>query len=138
MSEIDFARIFSPEQLSAIFPPTRADDFFEALLGDTEDGAYDIALAFNKGTPTELVFEFQLARRPGKCLACNLTYGLPQVFARHPRIDVGGVVLEIDRILDGQARCAGWRLGSTEEISKDLHVIPFFVSLQKEDAAPPA
>jgi len=132
MSQINFTQLFSPAQLSKIFPETRADDFFEALLGDTEDGAYDIALTFKTATSDALLFEFHLTRRPGKCLACNLTYGLPQVFSRHPRIDVGGVVDQVDQLLDGHARCGNWHLGSTREISKDLHVIPFHITLQHE------
>ena len=131
MSDTDFARIFSPDQLAAIFPATRADRFFEALFGDTEDGAYDIALAFNHATAGELVLEFRLTRRPGKCLACNLTYGLPQVFSRHPVIDVGGVVAKVDAMLNGDARCGDWRLGATREVSRDLHVIPLVISLER-------
>ena len=137
MSEINFSQFFSPDHLATIFPNTRADDFFEALFGDTEDGAYDIALAFKKAAADELIFEFHLARRPGKCLACNLTYGLPQVFSRHPIIDVGGIVTKIDHLLNGHAGCGNWRLGSTEEISRDLHVIPLFISLQNNGNTQP-
>lgn len=136
MSDIDFAQIFSPAQLAAIFPDTRADDFFEALFGDREDGAYDISLKFNNGTADRLELAFHLARRPGKCLACNLTYGLPQVFSRHPIIDVNGIVARLDELLDGRARCGEWRLGSTREMSRDLHVIPLFISLRQNGHAP--
>jgi len=132
MSDINFPQIFSQDQLAAIFPTTRADEFFEAIFGDTEDGAYDIALAFKKGAVDELAFEFQLIRRPEKCLACNLTYGLPQVFSRHPIIDVDGIVKKVDHLLNGHARCGNWRLGSTQEISRDLHVIPLVISLQNK------
>ena len=58
MSEINFFQFFSPDHLATIFPNTRADDFFEALFGDMEDGAYDIALAFKKAAAEELIFEF--------------------------------------------------------------------------------
>jgi hypothetical protein len=130
MSEINLANIFSSDQLAAIFPETRADDFFEALLGDTEDGAYDIALGYKGTAANELMLEFRLTRRPGKCLACNLTYGLPRVFSRHPVINIEGIVEKVDRLLNGHARCGDWRLGSTQEISRDLHVIPLLISLQ--------
>ncbi len=130
MSEINVANILSSDQLSTIFPESRADDFFEALLGDAEDGAYDISLGFKQAAGPELELEFRLARRPGKCLACNLTYGLPQVFSRHPVINVGGIVKKVDHLLNGHASCGDWRLGSTREISRDLHVIPLFISLQ--------
>lgn len=138
MPEIDFAQLFSSDHLSTIFPDHRTDDFFEALFGDREEGAYDIALTFKQAASNELVFEFQLQRRAGKCLACNLTYGLPQVFTRHPVIDIGGIVRKVDHLLDGHARCGEWRLGSTREISRDLHVIPLFISLDQHRGNPPA
>ena len=34
--------MFSQEFLTNLFPPERTNDFFEALFGDPEDGAYDI------------------------------------------------------------------------------------------------
>lgn len=132
MPEINFAQLFSSDHLSAIFPDDRSDHFFEALFGDTEEGAYDIELAFKKIASNKLVFEFRLKRRPGKCLACNLTYGLPQVFSRHPVIDIGGIVQKVDHLLNGHARCGEWRLGSTQEISRELHVIPLFIELRNE------
>ncbi len=52
-----------------------------------------------------LHFDLQLKERPGKCLACNVTYGLPQVFTRHPVIDLKGVVREIETLLNGSAKC---------------------------------
>ncbi|WP_373499538.1 pancreas/duodenum homeobox protein 1 [Desulfococcus sp.] len=136
MPQINFEQIFSSDHLSAIFPNHRADDFFEALFGDTEDGAYDIALAFKKAASNELTFEFRLKRRPGKCLACNLTYGLPQVFSRHPVIDIGGIVNKVDHLLNGQAQCGEWRLGSTQEISRDLHVIPLVIAFRNHRNTP--
>lgn len=131
MPEINFIQLFSSEHLSSIFPEHRADDFFDALFGDAEEGAYDITLVFKKADSHELVFEFRLQRRPGKCLACNLTYGLPQVFSRHPVIDIGGIVQKVDHLLNGHARCGEWRLGSTQEVSRDLHVIPLFIALDR-------
>ena len=76
------------------------------------------------------MFEFHLTRRPGKCLRCNLTYGLPQVFSRHPIIDVKGLIKKIDQRLTGQARCRDWKIGETVEASDALHVIPLTVFLE--------
>ncbi|MBU4504034.1 MAG: pancreas/duodenum homeobox protein 1, partial [Proteobacteria bacterium] len=69
--------IFTYDVLKKLFPEERADMFFDALLGDVNEGAYDISLAFNGHNDGELQFELQLRPRPGRCLACNLTYGLP-------------------------------------------------------------
>lgn len=129
MTATQFNDLFSREILETLFPEDRSDRFFDALFGDAGEGAYDIALAFKGETPNELRFEFQLKRRPRKCLACNLTYGLPRVFDRHPVIDVKGLVAKIDRIIDGRAECAGWRLGATNEISPDLHAIPLTIEI---------
>lgn len=121
--------MFSPEVLETLFPAERSDDFFEALYGDAEEGAYDIRLAFGAEAEDEIRFEFRLHRRPGKCLACNLTYGLPHVFSRHPVLDVAGVVDEIQNRIRDRARVSGWRLGRTREQSAVLHWIPLVVFL---------
>jgi hypothetical protein len=121
---------FTRETLDNLFPNDRADRFFEALFGDISDGAYDISLEFVEEDKNSLFFEFHLKQRPGKCLACNLTYGLPEVFTRHPIINIKGIVQEIDKILGGQDRCTGWKLGATREVSRTLHVIPFIISLK--------
>jgi hypothetical protein len=129
MSKINFDELFSKEKLAEIFPNHRADLFFDALYGDSSEGAYDIRLVFVKQTGNNLLFEFHLTQRPGKCLACNLTYGLPQVFSRHPVIDVKGVVEKIGQAIDGHGKVVEWKLGSTKEISRGLHVIPLTVVL---------
>ena len=120
-------QLFEPAYLDEIFPPSRTDAFFEALFGDAEDGAYDIRLRFQKETPHELHFEFHLLQRPGMCLACNLTYGLPQVFSRHPVLAVGKLVDALCERLGKTA--ATWNLSSTREMSKNLHVIPLTIRL---------
>jgi hypothetical protein len=124
--------IFTQDDLEMLFPAGRADSFFEAMLGDSEEGAFDLGLAFKAHRGNELHFEFQLRQRPGKCLACNLTYGLPQVFKRHPVIDVGGLTAEIANRLDGKFQCGEWELGATRELSRELHVIPLVLSLDKK------
>ncbi len=128
-----FASVFTADKLAAMFPPDRADQFFDALLGDCSEGAYDIALHYAGTRSDELHFEFQLKQRPGKCLSCSLTYGLPHVFSRHPIIDIPSVVKNIDQLLDGQGRCGEWRVESTREANRQLHVIPLIVSLQAGD-----
>ena len=88
MNTINFHRLFTQERLEELFPKDRADSFFEALYGDASDGAYDINLDFKESNENKLLFEFQLNQRAGKCLACNVTYGLPSVFTRHPVINI--------------------------------------------------
>lgn len=131
----DYKKIWTDETLREIFPEDRADQFFDALYGDAAEGAYDIFLKFVRQTEnaqkeTVLVFEFHLSRRPEKCLRCSLTYGLPQVFSRHPVIDVKGLVKKIDQQLNGKARCRDWKIGKTVEVSDALHVIPLTVFLE--------
>lgn len=129
MRSPSYKTIFSKQVLEQIFPPNRADRFFDALFGDASEGAYDIAIAYAGTTDDRIDFEFKLNQRPGKCLACNLTYGLPEVFMRHPVIDVAGVVRQIDsRMINGQ-RCGEWTLGRTREVSRVMHVLPLSVKL---------
>jgi hypothetical protein len=61
------------------------------------------------------------------CLACNLTYGLPQVFSRHPLLAVGKLAQTL--CAQVQAAPASWELTSTREISRSLHVIPFIIKI---------
>ncbi|MDH5299107.1 MAG: pancreas/duodenum homeobox protein 1 [Desulfobulbaceae bacterium] len=131
MSSDNFSQLFSQETLIRIFPPQRSDQFFEALFGDASEGAYDISLVFKEHRPKDntLLFELHLSQRPGCCLACNLTHGLPQVFSRHPVIDIKGVVAEIDKLLGDRATCKEWRLGATNSVSRALHTMPLIITL---------
>ncbi|MFH1154267.1 MAG: pancreas/duodenum homeobox protein 1 [Pseudomonadota bacterium] len=124
MTHNDASALFSETVLTSLFPKERANQFFEALYGDSRDGAYDISLAFSKLENKQLSFEFKLKQRAGKCLACNLTYGLPTVFSRHPVINLNGLQKDINTILNGNASCTRWNIGNTREISNRLHVIP--------------
>ncbi|MBF0200987.1 MAG: pancreas/duodenum homeobox protein 1 [Desulfamplus sp.] len=124
MTLIDFKDIFTREKLDEIFPPGRSDSFFDALYGDASEGAYDISLEYEGAEEGKLLFEFHLKQRPGKCLACNLTYGLPTVFERHPIINLDGVARDIEHSLDGKYKCKGWKVGLTREKSRLLHVVP--------------
>jgi hypothetical protein len=129
MSKEKFSAIFTPEVLASLFPVEKANDFFEALFGDAEDGAYDIELAYKTFDHGSLQFELRMIQRPGKCLGCHLTYGLPEVFSRHPVINIKGLVGEIGKLLDGHGRVGEWRLGATRELSRELHIIPLSIPL---------
>ena len=128
---MDYTQLFSEEKLRDIFPPDRTDAFFAALFGDAEEGAFDINLKFacHDQDTGRLHFELLLKERPGKCLSCNLTYGMPEVFARHPIINMNGVVAEIERVIADRARCGEWRLGHTRTVRNNLHVIPLTITL---------
>ncbi len=70
---------------------------------------------------------FELRQRPGKCLKCSLTYGLPQVFQRHPVLDVAGVARAVAGRLGWQGEPV-WELGPTEEVDAETHLIPFLLT----------
>ena len=118
------AQIFTREKLDALFPPERSDDFFDAMYGDASEGAYTIRLVFLSTESRTLHFAFELHQRPGKCLACNLTYGLPQVFARHPLINLKGLAEALGGLAGWNAEELNFQLGRTEEHSQKLHLIP--------------
>lgn len=123
----DFDHIFSADVLLDLFPASRSNEFFEALFGDAEEGAYDIALNYRGAGDGKLTFELQLHQRPGCCLACNLTHGLPQVFSRHPVINIGGLVEKIDGLLGDDTSCGEWALGYTEQQSSAMHIVPLTI-----------
>lgn len=123
--------LFTPEYLQQIFPENRANDFFEALLGDADEGAYDISLSYRGCNETAIELEVQLKERPGHCLACNLTHGLPAVFSRHPVINIQGVVEKVNNDLNGTVQCGDWTLGYTQQKSSGLHAIPLTIRLDK-------
>lgn len=124
MTLIEGAAIFTRERLDEIFPSDRADNFFEALYGDASEGAYDISLEYKGMEEDKILFEFHLKQRAGKCLACNLTYGLPTVFERHPIINLNGIAKSIEQALEGKHSCNNWKVGTTQEKSRQLHVLP--------------
>ncbi len=129
MTEINYDEIFTLDALEKLFPKDRSNKFFDALYGDASEGAYDILLKFDGQSKDALYFEFHLKERPGKCLVCSLTYGLPNVFTRHPIINVKGVVEGIEKLLDGRATCVDWRLDRTSEASRKLHIVPLSIKL---------
>ena len=130
MEDKTLQEIFTPDKLSQIFPASKSDQFFEALYGDATEGAYDISLHFkDNSSENSLQFELHLNQRPGKCLACNLTYGLPEVFSRHPGINLADVAKQIAQALDKDPAKASFNLGTTISTSSDLHIIPLAISV---------
>lgn len=117
--------VFTKEKLEELFPASKTDEFFDALYGEAESGAYDIELAFVEASDERLEFAFYLNQRNGACLACNLTYGLPQVFMRHPIINVKGLV-EAIAALAGKTDVT-FEIGRTHEESHARHVIPLVI-----------
>ena len=130
MAKKKLEQVFSEQQLTQIFPESLADSFFEALFGDVSEGSYDIRLVFDQQKEDRLEFQFHLVNRPGKCLRCNLTYGLPDVFSRHPIINVNGIAEKIGSHLNGVGDIDHWELGKTREISDALHIIPLTIFLK--------
>ena len=123
--------IFTDDVLQELFPPQRTADFFEALFGDASEGAYDIALSFKGAEANTLQFSLDLHERPGRCLACNLTSGLPEVFSRHKVINIDGLVADVEKKLDNGTKCGEWQLGRTQQVSRGLHCIPLQITLEK-------
>jgi hypothetical protein len=125
-----FDKLFATDVLKQLFPEDRSDQFFDALYGDVEEGAYDISLEFIGSRGNRLEFMLRLTQRPGKCITCSLTYGLPEVFTRHPIINIKGLVQNIGALLDSSGQVADWQLGLTQEVSDVVHVIPFVINLE--------
>jgi hypothetical protein len=113
--------------LDTIFPASRADAFFDALFGGAEEGAYDIRLVCRSVEAEIITLAFELHQRAGKCLACNLTYGLPQVFQRHPVLQVGAAARAVAQAAGWDADAMRWELGRTQEHSRELHSIAFIL-----------
>ena len=119
-------QIFTQDFLDILMPPETGDQFFEALYGDASEGAYDIRLKLLNADEKQVVLAFDLTERPGKCLSCSLTYGLPNVFSRHPLINIKKIV---EKIEEKGISVANWRLGETEERNSSNHTIPFYLEL---------
>ncbi|MFH2093270.1 MAG: pancreas/duodenum homeobox protein 1 [Pseudomonadota bacterium] len=128
MDHAFFTQLFTQEYLDTLLPENTSDQFFEALYGDASEGAYDIKLEFISANTKRIVLAFNLTKRPRKCLVCSLTYGLPNVFSRHPLINIKGMM---EKIKQKGVAIKSWRLGETEENSSSLHVIPFYLELEQ-------
>ena len=120
-------RILTQDYLDTLLPGEISDRFFEALYGDASEGAYDIRLELIAANDKRIVLAFNLIQRPGKCLVCSLTYGLPNVFSRHPLININGMVKKIE---EKGLKVKSWRLGDTEEQTSSFHTIPFYLELE--------
>lgn len=131
MGTNSFDDLFRTDVLKQLFPKERSDQFFDALYGDAQEGAYDISLEFIGFRENRLEFMLRLTQRPGKCITCSLTYGLPEVFTRHPIINIKGLVQNIEALLGGKSRCVAWQLGPTQEVSNDVHIIPLGITLKR-------
>lgn len=129
MTSNNYQEIFKDNTLQELFPATRANDFFDALYGDVEEGVYDISLSFEGHDGDNLHFNLNLTERPGKCLACHLTYGLPEVFSRHPIINLSGMVEKIDELLGESVSCGEWHLEPTKTVASNLYAVPLTISL---------
>jgi hypothetical protein len=127
MDQAELNQVFTQEYLNTLLPTETSDRFFEALYGDADEGAYDISLEFISANSSRVVLAYNLKQRPGKCLVCSLTYGLPTVFSRHPLINVNGMVKKLE---EKDIRIKSWRMGQTEEQSKELHAIPLYLELE--------
>ena len=122
-------KICDEQTLALLIPAGKADDFFEALYGDASEGAYDFELVCRSEEPGRVELELLLRQRPGKCLACNLTYGLPQVLGRHPVLNLKGVVQRICELAGADPDQATWSLGHTRVINNDVHAIPLTIEM---------
>ncbi|HFC98410.1 MAG TPA: pancreas/duodenum homeobox protein 1 [Thermosulfurimonas dismutans] len=122
--------MFSEEQIKTLLPREKIEAFFEAFYFG-EEPAYDLELGLGHFDPEQRLvrLELRLKARPGRCLACNLTWGLPEVFKRHPALDLQGVVGRLEGLLPDGWKVRDWTLGTTEEIDEELHVIPLIVRL---------
>lgn len=131
MNTDSISALFDSATLTSLFPAERANEFFDALFGDADEGAYDIELSFQDVSADKLNLELLLHERPGHCLACNLTQGLPQVFSRHPIINIDGLVGDINSLLGDLATCKEWSLGYTKQHSNAVHAIPLSITLSE-------
>lgn len=126
MDQNNLKETISQEFIDTLMPPEKSDQFFEALYGDASEGAYDIRLSPVSFSDHRIVLAFNLHQRPGKCLVCSLTYGLPKVFSRHPLINIKGMV---EQMIQKGVPVKKWQLGDTQEHSHALHIIPFYLDL---------
>ncbi len=126
MNQNELKEMITQEFLDTLLPPEKSDAFFEALYGDASEGAYDIRLSPVSVSDSRIVLAFNLHQRPGKCLVCSLTYGLPTVFSRHPLINIKGMVSQMTQ---KGIPVKDWQLGDTQEHSSALHTIPLYLNL---------
>ena len=128
MNQAVIDQVLTQDYLDTLLPGEISDRFFEALYGDASEGAYDIKLEFIAANDKRIVLAFNLLiQKPGKCLVCSLTYGLPNVFTRHPLININGMVRKME---EQGFKVKSWRLGDTEEQNSSFHTISFHLDLK--------
>ena len=127
MDPIKLGKVFTQDFLDQLLPSNLSDKFFEALYGDASEGAYNISLEFLSADNKKVVLSFKLVQRDGKCLVCSLTYGLPNVFARHPLININNMIKKIEQ---KGIKIKAWNLGNTKEENSLLHTIPLYLDLE--------
>ena len=127
MDQAVLYQVLNQDFLDTLLPAETSDQFFEALYGDAMDGAYDIRLEYISANDERIVLAYNLTQRPGKCLVCSLTYGLPKVFSRHPLINIDGM---IEKMGAKDIQIKSWRMGETEEQTSQLHSIPLYLELE--------
>ena len=121
------SKVLDKAFLESVFPPERTEAFFDALFGGAEEGAYDIVLVCRSEGEGRRNWPLSCISVPENVFACNLTYGLPQVFQRHPILNVAGVARAVAEKLGWPGDKVRWWLGHTEEVSRSLHVIPLYL-----------
>ena len=124
------AKFVTSKLWPSLIPAGKADDFFEALYGDASEGAYDFELVCRSEEAGRMELELLLRQGPGKCLACNLTYGLPQVLGRHPVLNLKGVVRRVCELAGADPANASWSLGHTRVISNEVHAVPLVIEMK--------
>jgi hypothetical protein len=127
--------LIKEEKLTELFPKNRDNEFFNAFYGGSEDGAFDIMLSFDNydSQKSELFFEFRLKERPGKCMACHLTYGLPNVFEKSPIINLKGIIKGIDEMLQPYYGVQEYSLGRTIPKAPKINIIPLVVKIRNSN-----
>lgn len=118
--------VFTSECPNDLFPIQRTNDLFGVLSGDAEEEACDIRLVVDpeEGDDGELHFYFELRQYTGRCLVCNLTYSLPQVFGRHPIINLKGLVSDIASHAGWEPGDVRWHAGTMGSLSGVLYRTP--------------
>ena len=127
---MEIESLFDSKLLQELLPEEQVKAFFEAFYFG-EEPAYDLSLGFRGLRGNLLILELELKARPNQCLACNLTWGLPEVMERHPMLNLEGVVRRLEEKLPEGVNIISWELGATEQKSPDLHVIPLLIRLSR-------
>ena len=69
MDQAVLNQVFTQEYLDTLLPAETSDHFFEALYGDTKDGAYDIRLEFISANEKRIVLAYNLTQQLANMLS---------------------------------------------------------------------